>query len=101
MKSSNQSADLLEHVTNNNRICPQPKAWNRLWKMLPNRTQNPSGGWEPALPLILHAWSETRNEEKAERLKEHIEWADAHDSIEMVGAYLRGLTEDEWFHGDD
>jgi hypothetical protein len=99
--TSKKAVELLEYCQKNGQICPQQQAWNRLWKMLPNRTQQPSGGWEPGLPLILHAWSDSSNLEKLLRLKEHIEWADIHDTIDMVDAYLRGLSEEEWFHAGD
>jgi hypothetical protein len=35
------------------------------------------------------------------RLREHIEWAEAHGVIDVVDHYLRGLSEEDWFHGRD
>ena len=75
-----------------------PKDWNKLYKMLANRRQLPSGGWEPALPLILAAWHETDSDQKQLRFREHLEWAGSQDQLEMIGAYLRSLDEADWFH---
>jgi hypothetical protein len=38
---------------------------------------------------------------KIMRLREHLEWADKHGTLDEVGKYLRALPEDQWFHGDD
>jgi hypothetical protein len=38
----------------NDRVCPLPPMWHRLWKMLPNRTQSGAGS-QPPPPLILAA----------------------------------------------
>lgn len=75
-----------------------PKDWNKLYKMLANKRQLPSGRWEPALPLILASWHETDADQKQQRFREHLEWAGSQDQLGMIGAYLRSLDEDEWFH---
>ena len=75
-----------------------PKDWNRLYKMLANTYQLPSGGWVPALPLILAAWHETDADQKQQRFREHLEWAGSQDQLGMIGAYLRSLHESEWYH---
>ena len=75
-----------------------PRDWHKLYEMLVNKRQKPSGGWEPPLPLILAAWDFTMPIEKQLRFKEHIQWAQDHGQIEAVGAYLRSLPEEEWYH---
>jgi TPR repeat protein len=87
---------LWAYCTQNNRVVPRD--WNKLYKMLANRRQLPSGGWEPALPLILAAWHETDSDQKQLRFREHLEWAGSQDQLEMIGAYLRSLDEADWFH---
>jgi TPR repeat protein len=95
--------DTPEDVTSLWAYCNQkgrvvPRNWNKLYKMLANRRQLPSGGWEPALPLILAAWHETDADQKQQRFREHLEWAGTQDQLGMIGAYLRSLQEAEWFH---
>lgn len=89
-------ASLWEYCTQKERVVP--RNWNKLYKMLANRRQLPSGGWEPALPLILAAWHETDADQKQQRFREHLEWAGTQDQLGMIGAYLRSLHEAEWFH---
>jgi len=35
---------------------------------------------------------------KIVRLAEHIKWAEKHNALANVEAFLRGLREDEWHH---
>lgn len=89
---------LWEHCTANNRLVPAPQRWNELFGMLAGKHQLPSGGWQPALPLILAAWHDTMPIEKQLRFKEHIQWAGAHGQLAEIGQFLRFLEEDEWIH---
>ena len=89
-------AALLAYVQAEGRIFPQPHRWNELWKMPPDRKQNPSGGWNPPLPLILAARSHTTGLEKMLRLREHIEYAASNDSLEAIDSFLRKLSPEQW-----
>ena len=97
---SDKAKSLRGYCRENGRFCPQPDYWNQLWKMLPDHNRKTSGVWNPPLPLILAAWSCT-GLEKIMRLDDHIRWADEHSVIDEVDAYLRSLTEEQWFHGRD
>lgn len=92
---------LLAYVTKNGRICPQPRRWNELWKMLPNRKQNENGGWDPPVPLILGAWHYASDLEKMLRLREHIEYAFQNGAFEQVDSFLRSLPESDWSKAGD
>jgi hypothetical protein len=91
---------LIAYCRENSRICPMPQQWNKLWELLPDR-RRVGGGWEPALPLILAAWHDTSGMQKMLRLAEHIEWAAEHGALGSVAVYLRGLSEEDWFHLGD
>jgi hypothetical protein len=82
--------------TGNNRSIPRD--WNTLYGLLKNKQQQPSGGWIPALPLILAAWHETMPIEKVLRFKEHIQWACDQGQADQIGAWLSGLREEDWYH---
>jgi hypothetical protein len=86
---------LIVYCRENNRVCPLPKAWQQLWEMLPDRGRA-GAAWKPALPLIGAAWHETPAMLKMARLAEHIEWAEKHNALPEVAAFLRSLGEDEW-----
>lgn len=90
---------LLEHCRQNGRVCPQPRHWNRLWELLPNKKRI-GMGWDPALPIILLGWS-APDSMKADRLREHIEWADKFGALETVAKFLRGLPEEDWHHSGE
>jgi hypothetical protein len=96
MSEATETFDSLwEYCTANKRAIPRD--WNKLYKMLANKHQKPSGGWEPSLPLILAAWDVTMPIEKQLRFKEHIEWARDQGQLEQIGDYLRSLDEGDWY----
>jgi hypothetical protein len=88
---------VLAVATESNRICPQPKKWQQLYELLPDKKRK-GAGWEPSLPLVLAAWWDTPAISKILRLREHIEWAATHGSLEQVHEFLRSLPEEEWHH---
>ena len=92
--------DVLALATANERVCPQPKEWSKLYDLLPNK-RRVGNGWEPALPLILAAWHDTPAMLKMKRLREHIEWAENHGAIGRVHAFLLSLPEEKWHHLDE
>ncbi|MEP2774426.1 MAG: hypothetical protein ABJQ29_15640 [Luteolibacter sp.] len=99
MKNSIEAFDSLWiQCTTNNRLVPIPEQWNKLYGMLKKTRQNPSGGWEPPLPLILAAWHHSMPFEKQLRFKEHLQWAEKEGQLNEIGAFLRSLQEEEWCH---
>lgn len=88
---------LVRYSQENGRVCPVPARWDDLWQMLPER-RRVGGGWEPALPLILAAWSSTPALLKILRLREHVQWAADHGALRMVDGFLRSLPESDWAH---
>ena len=47
--------EVLEEIQKDNRVCPLPQKWLRLYEMLPDKTRK-VGGWELSLPVISGAW---------------------------------------------
>lgn len=94
---SDSLEELFAYCRANRRVCPVPMKWNDLYRMLPNARQE-GAGWKPALPLILGAGWHASDEEKQQRLAEHLAWASDHGALEKVTAFLRGLSEEEWHH---
>jgi len=88
---------LWQFCTSNNRVCPMPMKWNDLYQML-HDTKQVGAGYEPSIPLILGAWGNTSDNQKQERLKIHIKWAEDHNQLDEIGNYLRALKEEDWAH---
>ena len=89
--------EVMEYCRANNRICPMPKQWNTLWKMLPG-SDRVTSGFRPPLPLILGSWHDSTPDMKMRRLTEHIQWAITHHAIVPIVGYLYGLSEEDWLH---
>lgn len=89
---------LVEYCRVNNRVCPQPNEWQKLWEMLPNKRQL-ENKWKPSLPLILGAWWETTDAEKRQRFEEHLQWAESHNCLEEIGQFVRRISETSWYLG--
>ena len=90
-------ADVLALAAEAGRICPKPDPWTRLYALLPE-TRRDGYGAIPAAPLVLDAWSATGDEQKLERLREHLAWAEQHGALERVHDYLASLRESDWHH---
>jgi hypothetical protein len=92
--------DVLAEAGRSSRICPQPRQWNLLYKLL---TKDPGKLNERRAPppLILAAWWDTSAQEKMLRLRKQIEWASEEGALDVVYQFLRNLKEDEWFHIGD
>jgi hypothetical protein len=91
---------LVTYCRENDRVCPLPPLWNRLWEMLPDRSRI-GVDWQPPPPLILAAWHHTPAMLKMLRLADHIEWAAKHEALEPIGKFLRELPEQDWYHTGD
>ena len=90
--------ELIQYCEADGRVCPLPPRWDALWKLLPGRHRNATGGWEPELPLILAAWAHSSVAEKRARLREHIRWAAETGALDTAEEFLRGLPEEQWLH---
>jgi hypothetical protein len=88
---------LINYINQNNRICPQPQVWNKLWDKLKDKERVGSAGWFPPVPLISAAWWDSSDNSKKQRLIEHINWAEKKDQLDEIASYLYKLNEEEWY----
>jgi hypothetical protein len=95
-----KALQLMEYCKQDNRVCPVPDAWVKLWQLLPNKVQK-GAGYKPSAPLILSGWWYSSDQDKFERLQEHISWADTHGVIDQVDIHLRSLDDLGWYHIGD
>ena len=92
--------EAMVEARRNNRLCPLPGPWQALFEMLPNKDYGPPG-LQPMPPLTASALRTTPSLAKRMRLRDHIEWADAHGGLDAVYEFLKSLPEDQWNHMGD
>ena len=85
--------DVLVEIRRNNRVCPLPAIWQRLYAYLPN-----TGPHLAKVPASPAEWEQVPSLEKRARLREHIEWAAAQGVLPQVFQALRKLPEKRWLH---
>lgn len=85
--------EVIVEARRNNRVCPKPAHWQKLFDMLPDKKKS-----EPAPPLVGAAWLGTPSLPKRMYFREHLEWAAAHGCLEEVFDLMKSLPESEWHH---
>ena len=86
----------VERLEKSGRVCPLPRYWHTLYKMLPGKVKMKGRAHEPRLPLVLSAWWYSTEEEKFERFKEHLICAEAHGASQEVLDFLADLPDERW-----
>ena len=89
--------DLLDICTRNDRVCPHPPEWARLWEIIVGHKQE-GVRWNPPRPMILALWWDTTAAEKRACLEQHLRWAHEHGLLEKIDIFIRNLSEDHWYH---
>ena len=89
--------DVMVEARRNNRLCPQPAQWQRLYELLPDKAHGVRG-WQPAPPVSEQAWAVTPSLAKRMCLRDHIEWAESHAALDAVYSFLKDLPENQWHH---
>lgn len=88
--------DVLLETRRNNRICPKPLVWRRLYEWLPNKCEQLA-----RVPATREEWDELPPLEKRARLREHIEWAAVQGVLQKVHDALKALPEERWHHAGE
>jgi hypothetical protein len=85
--------EALAGIRQNNRVCPLPPIWKKLYDALPNK--------QPQLataPVTAEEWKQTSAIDKRTRFREHMEWAATQGVLQQVYKALNALPEDRWHH---
>ncbi|HEY0824009.1 MAG TPA: hypothetical protein VGD76_09510 [Ramlibacter sp.] len=85
--------DVLVEARRNNRVCPLPAIWQRLYAYLPN-----TGPHLSKVPATHAEWAQVPALQKRARLREHIEWAASQGVLRQVYEALKKLPENRWHH---
>lgn len=97
MSSKIELETLVRESFINGRVCPIPKKWNELYKLVTKEAKTN----DLALPLILSAWWDSPDKMKELRFKEHLEYAYDNGLIDEVKKFISKLNEAEWHHLED
>jgi hypothetical protein len=85
--------EVLVEVRRNNRVCPLPTVWMRLYALLPNKPEQ-----FPPVPATRDEWARLPSLQKRARLRAHLEWASAQGVLPQVHQVLCALPEAKWHH---
>lgn len=85
--------DMLVEIRKNNRVCPLPTVWLRVFALLPNKPAN-----LPPVPATRDDWSRTGALQKRTSLRAHVEWAATQGVLGQIYEILRALPENKWHH---
>ena len=88
--------DLKDYVTSDERVCPNPVAWNNLCKMLRREATRRNISEKIQNPLILAGWVASTDASKREVFIEHIYYSEKHGFLEKIDRFLRSLPDEDW-----
>jgi len=92
---------LWEYCSSNKRVIPHDWEgfYKRLtYKFLAYKRRNPSDDTPLPPPIPLLGWFNTIPLHKQLVFREQLEWAAEHNELDQIGAFLRALPEDGWYH---
>jgi hypothetical protein len=89
--------EALQESRRNNRVCPKPDFWQRIYDTLPGDER----GKRPSPPLTGPAWAGTPSLSKRMCFREHLDWAEAHGALDRVLALMKALPDHHWHHMGD
>lgn len=98
--SASNLAQLLQYAQDRDRLCPRPMEWNDLYLKIGGCRRDTADGiiWEPLPPLVLSAWSFSKDVDRQKRFLEHLAWANERGTLQIAESYLRSLPEEAWHH---
>lgn len=89
------SADALMVIARrNNRTCPRPQLWQRLYEELQGDRHEDLAP-PPIQPWI---WSKLSALQKRVRFREHVEWAERKGKLNVVAEFIDAMHESDWMH---
>lgn len=85
---------LVDFCSADDRVCPAPAAWHRLWRMLPRDGEGRAPRHPPAYLTCRDAAAD--NELKW-AMVDHLLWAEEAGVLGHVDRYLRSLPPAQWW----
>jgi hypothetical protein len=95
LRLSSSAARLLDHHRLRGRSYPTPRYWERLYQMLEEEAEK--RGKTPPPPPMTHALDhEPTEEDKMDRLREQVVWADRNSLLHRVQDFFERMPTSCW-----
>jgi len=99
IKLSSSASRLIDHHRQRGRAYPQQKYWDRLYQMLEEEAER--RGKTPPPPPMTHALDhEPTEDDKVERLREQVVWADRNNLLHRVQEFFDRMPTSCWVRTD-
>lgn len=94
-KPSTRANKLILHYHLRGRAYPTPLYWDRLYQMLEEEAEK-RGKTPPPPPLTFALDHEVTEEDKSERLREQVAWADRNNLLHRVQMFFEAMPTSSW-----
>jgi hypothetical protein len=94
-RSSSRASNLLQHQRARGRAYPTPRYWERLYQMLEEEAEK-RGKTPPPSPLTHGLDHDPTRDEKVERLREQVVWADRNNLLHRIQMFFDAMPASGW-----
>jgi hypothetical protein len=94
-RPSSRANQLLDHYRLRGRSYPVQRYWERLYQMLEEEAEK-RGKTPPPPPLTHGLDHDPTEEEKADRLREQVAWADRNNLLHRVKMFFEAMPASGW-----
>ncbi len=98
-KSTSRADRLLLHYQIRGKAYPTPRYWERLGQMLDEEAEK-RGRTPPPPPLTHSLDHDPTDEDKTERLREQMAWADRNQLLHRVQMFFEAMPPSGWARGE-
>ena len=94
-KTSSRAARILDHQRVRGRSYPTQRYWERLYQMLEEEAEK-RGKTPPPPPLIYGLEQDPTDDDRVERLREQVAWADRNNLLHRVQMFFDAMPSSGW-----
>jgi hypothetical protein len=94
-RSSSRATRLLQHHRARGHSYPTPRYWERLFQMLEEEAEK-RGKTPPPPPLTYGLDHDPTDEERLERLREQLNWADHNNLLHRIQMFFEAMPPSGW-----
>lgn len=99
-KPSSRANRMMLHYHLRGRAYPSPLYWDRLYQMLVEEAEK-RGKTPPPPPLVFDIEREVTDEDKTQRLREQVAWADRNNLLHRVQMFFEAMPASGWARSED